>query len=407
MDGEAAQLLVDLGVKGVGIDAVSLGGYDDPAKAGPPHRTLLGNGKFIVEELYFPDEVMDGRKRLFCAAPIKLRGAVAHGREPCSGSSTSAAAVRAPLSRTDLERRVGRLDQIAGITPVELIDGRSRGVRAFDVATGSGFAFTAIADRALDVARASYKGIALSWLSRNGIVAPAYYEPQGDAFLRLFFGGLFTTCGLTNFGPPGTDRWGSFGLHGRIDATPAEEVVHETRWEGDDCILEIRGTIRQTRIFGEDLRLERCLRTKIGGKHLEIHDIVTNEGGTRVPHMILYHCNGGFPLLGDSSELHLSQSSMRPRDDEAKKGPRCVESGREAGCRNSPNKSLFTIPSPAPMAGLQSYCTMRSCARPWPGIGDSIRSEHSFRRSSHGECSDMERMLWGSNQPIARQSKAG
>ncbi len=73
LDGEAAQFLVDHGSKGVGIDAVSLGGYNDPTTGGPPHRALLGNGKFIVEELYFPDEVMDGRKRLFCAAPIKLR----------------------------------------------------------------------------------------------------------------------------------------------------------------------------------------------------------------------------------------------------------------------------------------------------------------------------------------------
>jgi kynurenine formamidase len=82
LDGEAAQLLVDLRVKGVGIDAVSLGGYGNLDKAGPPHRTLLGNGKFIVEELYFPNEVMDGRKRVFCAVPIKLRG--------CSGAWTRA-----------------------------------------------------------------------------------------------------------------------------------------------------------------------------------------------------------------------------------------------------------------------------------------------------------------------------
>lgn len=74
LDGPAAQLLLDLQVKGVGIDAVSLGAYNDPVKGAAPHRTLLGNGAFIVEELYFPDEVMDGRKRLFCAAPIKLQG---------------------------------------------------------------------------------------------------------------------------------------------------------------------------------------------------------------------------------------------------------------------------------------------------------------------------------------------
>jgi kynurenine formamidase len=75
LGGEAAQYLVDRGIKGVGIDAVSLGGYKDPSKSGPAHKAMLGNGKVIVEELYFPDEVMDGKKRLFVAAPVRLRGA--------------------------------------------------------------------------------------------------------------------------------------------------------------------------------------------------------------------------------------------------------------------------------------------------------------------------------------------
>jgi len=75
LSGEAAQYLVSRGIKGVGIDAVSLGGYNDPSKAVPPHKTMLGNGKFIVEELHFPDEIMDGKERLFVAAPVKLQGA--------------------------------------------------------------------------------------------------------------------------------------------------------------------------------------------------------------------------------------------------------------------------------------------------------------------------------------------
>jgi kynurenine formamidase len=77
-----AEALVARGVKGVGIDAVSLGAYDDPAKAGAAHRAVLGSGAFITEELYFPDAVMDGRERLFVAAPVKLQG--------CSGAWTRA-----------------------------------------------------------------------------------------------------------------------------------------------------------------------------------------------------------------------------------------------------------------------------------------------------------------------------
>jgi arylformamidase len=81
--GEAAELLVKRGVRGVGIDAVSFGGYGDPQKAGPSHRALLGAGRFIVEELYFPDAIMDGKRRLFVAAPVKLAG--------CSAGWTRAA----------------------------------------------------------------------------------------------------------------------------------------------------------------------------------------------------------------------------------------------------------------------------------------------------------------------------
>ena len=82
LGGEAAAMLVHYGVAGVGIDAVSLGGYGDPAKAGPAHRAVLGSGAFVVEDLAFPDAVMDGRKRLFVAAPVKLRG--------CGGAWTRA-----------------------------------------------------------------------------------------------------------------------------------------------------------------------------------------------------------------------------------------------------------------------------------------------------------------------------
>ncbi|HET9030586.1 MAG TPA: cyclase family protein [Candidatus Aquilonibacter sp.] len=81
--GDAAELIVKAGAKGAGIDAVSFGGYDDPKKAGPSHRTLLGSGRFIVEELCFPDEVMDGKRRMFVCAPVKLRD--------CSGAWTRAA----------------------------------------------------------------------------------------------------------------------------------------------------------------------------------------------------------------------------------------------------------------------------------------------------------------------------
>lgn len=224
------------------------------------------------------------------------------------------------LTRRQAESSIGRLDQIGGILPFELTDGRARGVRALRFTTGSGLTVTSLVDRGLDLAHAEYCGVPLCWRSCNGDAAPSYYDSHDDEWLRTFFGGLLTTCGLTNFGPAGHDRYGAFGLHGRIDCLPAEHVSLTQEWEGDECVLAVSGTIRQTRVFGEDLQLHRRLSTRLGSSSLSVEDTVTNLGHARTPHMILYHCNGGFPILSEGAQLHVSHRGMRPRDAEAEKG---------------------------------------------------------------------------------------
>ncbi len=115
------------------------------------------------------------------------------------------------LTRSQIHEYVGRLDQIAGVTPIKFEDGRGRGVRAFRLDTGSGFSATMVADRALDISHAAYAALPLCWDSPNGIAAPTYYEAADAEWLRTFFGGLLTTAGLTNFGPAGSDEYGTFG----------------------------------------------------------------------------------------------------------------------------------------------------------------------------------------------------
>jgi kynurenine formamidase len=74
LDGDGARLLLSKGVKAVGVDAMSLGGYGSREKARPCHEILLGAGVLIFEEVFFPEEVMDGRKRLVSGFPLKLEG---------------------------------------------------------------------------------------------------------------------------------------------------------------------------------------------------------------------------------------------------------------------------------------------------------------------------------------------
>lgn len=222
--------------------------------------------------------------------------------------------------RSDLEVRAGELQQLCGITPVVYDDGRARGTRGFLVRTGGGLELEIVADRALDVLSASYRGIPLTWRGPGGLANPAYSGHGIESFERDFFGGLVTTCGLQAFGPPGTDADGSWQQHGYINHAPAQAVTQRAYWEDDRCTFEISGVVREARMFGASLRLERTWRAVLGENVLRLHDRITNEGGSRAVHMLLYHCNAGFPLLDEQSELLVTQHSMRPRDDAARAG---------------------------------------------------------------------------------------
>jgi hypothetical protein len=222
------------------------------------------------------------------------------------------------FGKDELRRLVGGLSQVAGIRLVELADGRSRGLRAADVYTGSGFRFQVLLDRGLDVGAAEHAGRPLAFL-HPALAAPALHERPGIGWLRTFGGGLFTTCGLDHFGPPDPEGEG-YGLHGRASHLPGESVRLRQEWRGDDYVLEIEGETRQARLFGENLRLERRISTRLGASSLVVEDRVTNDGFRGATLAVLYHCNLGFPVVSPDSELLLRARSVRPRDDAARAG---------------------------------------------------------------------------------------
>lgn len=213
----------------------------------------------------------------------------------------------------ELRQYSGHMNQLAGIRAITHDDGRGAGLRAFEVWTGSGLTFQVLASRSLDIGPCTFNGKSLAWNSPAGFAHPAYYEPKGLGWLRTFGGGLFATCGLDQFANPSVEGGEEFGLHGRIGNLPAEQVGYRTYWEGDDYRLEITGTVRQARLFGENLALKRRISTSLGSSAITIDDEVTNLGWDRAPHMLMYHFNLGFPLVGPAAELDFPKKAVHPR----------------------------------------------------------------------------------------------
>lgn len=244
-------------------------------------------------------------------------------------------------TRKELLRHVGDISQIASVRPVELVNGSERGLRALEFKTGSGFFFTVLQDRALDVYDATFNGSPLHWQAPAGPVAPAFFDPHDIGWLYSMGGGLVTTCGLTHAGPPEIDEEvdEELGMHGRISNIPAKNVGYGGEWENDEYLLWATGEIREVSLFGPNLLLHRSIHTRIGQSRLWIKDIVVNDGYQAAPLMMLYHCNIGFPVVAAGTELRAVIENVEPRDELSSAGM----------------ESFDQCEGPTPQAGEQAF----------------------------------------------------
>ena len=128
-------------------------------------------------------------------------------------------------TRAELTARVGDMRQVAGITAMELADGPERGVRALLFRTGSGFAFTVLADRGLDIFSAELSGASLSTGSRPPAPPTATStRPTARAFSAASTAGMVVTCGFNNVGNANTDAGQPLNLHGIASYLPARRA---------------------------------------------------------------------------------------------------------------------------------------------------------------------------------------
>lgn len=217
------------------------------------------------------------------------------------------------MDREAVLRRVGSMEQLAFIRPVEYREGRAAGLRAFDVQNGP-LRFQALADKALDVGQMSYKGVNLTFLSKPGLQGRNPYDTRGQEAQRSIMGGLFFTAGLENICAPCAVDGKEYPMHGRIRTTPAVHLSSDARWEDGGYVLRLSGEAREAELFGENMVLRRTITTRYGEAELTVSDEIENQSYRPEPLMLLYHINIGYPLLDEGTELLLHTRSVAARD---------------------------------------------------------------------------------------------
>jgi len=200
--------------------------------------------------------------------------------------------------------KVSNVAQVGGIETSVLDNGLGRGVRIAWFNTGSGLRFKVVIDRAMDIADAFFNQYSIAWLSHPGVMAPQPFSNKGADWLCTFGGGLVTTCGLSHVGGDEKDEFGERGVHDLISNTPAEiiSIIQPDPARGV-YTMSMTGIIKQSKIFGPTLELKRTISATLGASSIHIHDEIINRGNEAAPHMLLYHCNFGWPLADEGAEI--------------------------------------------------------------------------------------------------------
>lgn len=200
--------------------------------------------------------------------------------------------------------KISHASQLGGIETSVLDNGAGRGTRIAWIHTGTGLRYKVVIDRAMDIGEAFFNEYCLSWISHLGTASPQPFSNRGIDWLRTFSGGLMVTCGLSHVGPPESDEHGERGLHGLISNQPAEiESIVQPDPVLGKMEMSITGRIRETRVFGPSFELRRTISGTVGEPVIRVHDEVVNLANTPQPHMILYHCNFGWPLADEGAEI--------------------------------------------------------------------------------------------------------
>lgn len=228
------------------------------------------------------------------------------------------------MDKIQMLKYTGTMQQLAYTRECTVHEGRASGLRAVEVKNDD-MRYLVLADKCLDVAELDYKGMTLSFTSKPGLNGRNHFDTHGQEALRSIMGGLFFTSGLQNICVPCESNGVEYPMHGRIRTTPAEHLCSDAYWDGDDYILEVKGEMRQSHLFGANLVLRRTVRSVFGSGKIDIIDEVENQTAEEADLMLMYHCNFGYPLLRPGTRLILPSKSVKGREPWAQAHVDCWE----------------------------------------------------------------------------------
>ncbi len=233
-------------------------------------------------------------------------------------SSSAGRKAKSGARQNEMREDMNRLDYVsndAALLQIQrycLQEGKAAGTQMIRICNVAGLELHVAADRAMDIAELRYRGTPIGYLSATGITHPAYYEPEDYGWLRSFYGGFLTTCGLEQVGDPCRRGPEHYGLHGRISNCPAEQVCTGIQRKDGYVTGVVSGVVRQAKQQGEAYLLRRTYEFRSDRACFTFTDEIENQCANPLPLQLLYHFNLGYPFLSPSLEMFLPKATIQP-----------------------------------------------------------------------------------------------
>ena len=156
-------------------------------------------------------------------------------------------------------------------------------------------------DNALDIVWVKYKGVNVSFLSKNGL------NDGTRDFVGNFEGGFLYTCGMDN-------------VSACVDGKPVHGSLHYKKCDfayayEQDGVIYVCGEVKEAALFGKNLVMKRCFA--VSENAILINDTLENQGYSKADYVLLYHVNYGYPFLDECLEMQIPAIASDPLTEEA------------------------------------------------------------------------------------------